>query len=679
MTFISLKIPPGIQKETPSLTSSPSWTDADKVRFKSGQPEKIGGWKATQAGVDGFLGVARSMIAWRLNNGLTVSAIGTHLKLYLYIDKYIDITPLRSSALLNDPLDTISGDATVTVNHTAHGGVTGDIVRFEDAISSTFDNAEVNIQHSITYIDVNSYSFEMATVASGSATGTGATLRIHYNHAISPTLSSPFDITNSSTTIVVNHINHDVATGDYVTFSGATHASFVDVEVNANHVMTRIDEDSYSFIVTTAATSTASGIGGSVVTEYEVPIGNEHAIGNFGFGAGSWGKQTWGTIRSVATEISELREWSLDHFGEDLICCLNGGRVYSWDATTINTDARATIVASSPSFNDLIVVTNPDRHLIAFGSAQGNRQDKMLIRWADQETTSSWVPTAENTAGDQTLSGGSKILVAARSQSSTLIWTDGGLHSMEFQGPPFTFSFQELGLNCGAISHQCVVTHNSVSYWMSDNDFFIYDGVVQTIPCTIHRHVFRDLNYNQITKVYCGLNKNFHEVIWFYPSENSIEIDRYAIYNYEEKIWYNGTFVRTVWLDSELHPYPLAADNNGVMYQHEFRDDTDDTAVDAYVESSDFDLAEGDEILFATRLVPDMTIDYGNVEYTVKYRLYPHATQFSETTQTVSATTEKLDIRMRARQVAVRVSSDESRDLWHMGVPRLDVRKDGKR
>ena len=679
MTFISLKIPPGVNKETPSLTSSPSWRDADKVRFKFGQPEKIGGWKATQAGINGFSGTARSMISWRLNSGLTVSALGTHSKLYLYIDSYIDITPLRSTVLLTNPLSTTNGDTTVVVTHTAHGALNGATVRVENSTSSFFDNDEVNDQHYITYINANSYSFKITTAATNTATNIGGVVRLHYEHPISPTLSNPFNITNTSNTIVVTHIAHDLRTGDYVTFSGATHSSFVDSEINANHRVTRINADSYSITVTTASTSTLSGIGGSVVAAYELPVGNEHAVNNFGFGAGTWSSETWGTARTNSTELSDIRHWSLDHFGQDLVCCSNQGRLYSWNANTLNTTARAEILTGSPAFNDVVVVTNPDRHLVTLGSATTGVQNKMLVRWGNQETKEEWTPIAENTAGDQVLSGGSRIFASERSQSSTLIWTDGGLHSMEFQGPPFTFGFQELGRNCGAISHECVITHNSVSYWMSDNDFFIYDGVVRTIPCTVHRHVFNDLNKIQITKVHAGLNKSFHEVIWLYPSASSIEIDRYVIYNYEEKIWYNGTFSRTVWMDSELHPYPLAADPTGVIYHHEYRDDADETAMIAHIESAEFDLGEGDNILFANRLVPDMVIDYGNVEYTLKYRLYPHAGQLSETTQTVTATTEKLDIRMRARQVALRISSDELRDLWHMGVPRLDVRRDGKR
>ena len=679
MTFLSLAIPPGINKETPSLTSSPAWRDADKVRFKFGQPEKIGGWQATQAGSDGFLGIARSIQSWRLNSGLIVSALGTHNKLYAYIDTLIDITPLRITALLTDPFNITSGDATVTVTHTAHGALTGDTVRFEDATSGGFDNAEVNIRHTITKIDANSYSFEMASNASGTDATTGGTVRAHYNHPISPVLTNPFDLVSGSTIVTVNATNHDCNTGDYTTFSGASHANFVDAEINTNHEVTWVDANTYTIEMVTAAGGTSTGVGGSVTSAYEIASGNEHAASNFGWGAASWGGGTWGTPRTISTEVIDIRHWGLDHFGEDLVCCPNGGRIYSLAASLINAGGRATVITTSPEFNDLVIVTNPDRHLVAFASESLGFQDRMLVRWASQETTTDWIPTALNTSGDQILSGGSKIFATERSQAATLIWTDGGLHSMGFQGPPFTFGFQELGRNCGAISHECVATHNSVSYWMSDNDFFLYDGVVRTIPCTIHRHVFTNLNHNQKTKVFAGINKNFHEVMWLYPTGTNKEIDSYAIYNYEENLWYNGTLDRTVWMDSELHPFPLAADANGVIYHHEFRDDGDGTPLAAHIESAEFDIGEGDRILFANRLVPDMVIDYGDVEFTLKYRLYPHGGQLSEVTQTVSATTEKLDIRMRARQVALRISSEELRDLWHMGTPRLDVRLDGKR
>lgn len=683
MALVSLQIPPGIDKETPSLTSSPAWRDCDKVRFKSGQPEKIGGWQATQAGAAGFLGVARSIISWRLNNGLTVSALGTHKKLYLYIDSYIDITPLRSWAFVPNGLNFVLSDATVTVNHTAHGASTGQSVRLENAAISGFSlaSSEINKRHAITVVDANSYTFELSSPALATSNNDGgANLIIHYDFEVSPVVTNPFDIVNTSTTLTVNHSNHGASIGDYVTFVNATDLNFDDPSVNTNHeIISVIDGNSYTVEMAVAATATTNGVGGSVTFEYEIPVGNQHAISNFGFGAGGYGLGTWGTARALSTENADLRHWSLDFYGEDLVACPNNGRIYSVDSTNIF-NTRAQLIANSPDFNDAIVVTNPDRHLVALASSpNGTFHDKMLVRWADQETIDDWVPIAENTAGDQILSGGSRIFKAERSQSSTLIWTDGGLYAMEFQGPPFTFGFNELGRNCGAVSYECVATHNSVSYWMSDNDFFIFDGVVRTIPCTVHTYVFDDLNKAQASKVFAGLIKNFHEVIWFYPSANSLEIDRYVIYNFRENLWYVGTLVRTCWVDSELHPYPLATDDTGIIYHHEFRDDNDGTPMDAFIESAEFDIGEGDKLLLANRVIPDMGFEFGNVEYTLKYRRYPHAGQLSELTQTIDANTTKIDVRMRARQIALRVSSNELRDRWFMGVPRIDVRPDGRR
>ena len=681
MAFLPLKIPPGINKEVPSLTSEPAWRDCDKVRFKWGQPQKLGGWQQTQAGINGFLGIGRSFISWRLNNGAVVSALGTHKKLYIYESSgYIDITPLRNWVNVVDPLDVAVGDKTVTVNHTAHGlAATGDIsVIIENAVISGVETTELNRRQTATYINANSYSFELDTAAGSSITGTGGTVKIHYDFEITNILTNPFDI-NTDTTLIVNHTAHGASLGDYVTFSGASDANFTDSEVNANHVIASIiDNDSYTVELTTATTATTTGIGGTVTADYEIAVGNQHAIGNVGWGAASWGGGTWGTARAIATEVSELRHWSLDHFGEDLVCCPNGGRIYQWDAGTLFQGIRAQVLANSPDYNDVVIVTNPDRHVVSLGSEGLGFQDKMLVRWPDQETTNDWTATAENTAGDQILSGGSKLFAAARTQSATLLWSDGGLYAMEFQGPPFTFGFTELGRNCGTISYEAVVTHNSVSYWMGENDFFMYDGVVRTIPCSLHTFVFDNINRAQQTKVFAGLITNFHEVIWLYPT-TGLEIDTYVIYNFREELWYHGTFDRTAWLDSPLHPYPLAVDSSGLTYHHEFRDDDDGTALNAHIESAEFDIGSGDNFIFARRLIPDMVIDYGNVEYPLKYRRYPHAGVMSETTQTVDANTEKLDIRLRGRQIALRISSNELRDLWNMGTPRLDVRNDGRR
>jgi len=593
MPLVPLKIVPGIQKERPSLTSEPSWRDGDKIRFKAGEPEKIGGWQSDLSGLNALTGVARSILVWRLNNGLLAGAIGTNEKLYLLEQSTIhDITPLRETqALGTDPLATVISTTTVTVTDTAHGS----------------------------------------------------------------------------------------ATGDYVTFSGAVCATLVDSEVNANHKITVIDANSYTFEVTTPASATDALDGGASITaEYEISIGSVSAVTNYGYGAGAYGVETYGTERTIAGTTIELRYWSLDHFGEDLVATHEAGRVYQWTYGGSFTN-RATLVTNSPQYQDLLIVTNPDRHLVTFASETTGTQDKMLVRWADQETTNSWTPSAENTAGDHILSGGSLIIAAHRSQNATFLWTDAGLHSMQFIGPPFTFGFTEIGTNCGAVSKSCIVNKDTTLYWMGKNDFFIYDGVVRVLPCSIHRYVFKNMQRAQLAKVTVGLIKEFDEVIWFYPSVAGTENDSYVIYNYEQNIWYNGTMIRTAWKDSELLNNPLGISADGTIYHHEMGTDDDSSPMTAYIESSEFDVDQGDRFFLIRRAIPDMTIVSGSVDYIFKTRRYPQSTQVTDTTKTVTSSTEKLDLRIRTRDLALRIESDALGDDWRMGTPRIDIRPTGRR
>jgi len=590
-----ITIAPGIQKETPSLTSEPAWRNSDKIRFKAGQPEKLGGWVRDGSGLNAIAGVARSILTWRLNDNQTLTAIGTNEKLYLFEQTALhDITPIRESqALGNDPFSTTISTTTVVVTDTAHGATQG----------------------------------------------------------------------------------------DYVTFSGAVCTTLVDAEVNANHQLTWIDNDSYSFEVTTAATATDANDGGASVTaDYELNIGAVSQVFNYGYGAGAYGMETYGDARTISGTVTTLRYWSLDHFGEDLVACHEEGRVYEWDASGSNFDTRATLISTSPTYQNTLLVTNPDRHLVTFAAEDTGTQDNMLVRWASQETTSDWTPVAENTSGSQILSGGSIIIAAHRSQNETLIWTDVGLHAMTFIGVPFVLSFNEIGTNCGAISKHCIINKNTVVYWMGKDDFFIYDGTVQVIPCTVHRHVFGNLEKSQLSKVTVGLIQQFDEVIWFYPSsDGGGENDSYVIYNYEQGIWYTGMMDRTTWLDSELLETPLGINSTGTIYHHEQGVDDDLSAMTAYIESSDFDIDQGDKFMFISRLIPDMTINAGSVDYIFKTKRYAQSTQTTDTTATVSATTEKVDLRIRTRDLAMRVESDALSDSWQMGTARLGVRTDGRR
>jgi hypothetical protein len=491
--------------------------------------------------------------------------------------------------------------------------------------------------------------------------------------------TNPFGTISGGTIVTVTDTAHDAKNGDYVTFSNAVCSTLVDSEVNANHKITVIDNNTYTFEVTTAATSTEPEDGGaSVSAAYELNIGATSQVFNYGYGSGAYGAESYGDARTISGTTTALRYWSLDHFGEDLVACHEEGRVYTWDASgTFST--RATLISTSPTYQNSLLVTT-ERHLVTFASEDTGTQNNMLVRWSDQEAITDWTPVAENTSGSQILAGGSVIVTALNTQNQTLIWTDTGLYSMTFIGVPFTFSFNEIGTNCGAISKHCAINKNTVVYWMGKDDFFIYDGTVQVIPCTVHRHVFSNLHPDQQGKITVGLIKEFDEIIWFYPSlPGGGENDSYVIYNYEQRIWYTGMIDRTAWLDTELLSNPLGISSTGTIYHHEQGTDDDTSAMVAYIETSDFDIEQGDKFMFISRLIPDMTINAGSVDYIFKTKRYAQSTQTTDTTATVSSTTEKVDLRIRTRDLAMRVESNALGDDWQMGTARLGVRTDGKR
>jgi hypothetical protein len=574
------------------LTSDPSWRDCDKVRFKAGQPEKIGGWSALNT-TGSLSGIARSTHTWRLNNGIIVTAIGTHEKLHLLRDANItDITPIRQTGLLGaDPFDATSGSTTVTVTHNTHGATNNDYVTFSGAVCAVLEDSEVNANHQITYVDANTYTFEVTTPATGT----------------------------------------DAADG-----------------------------------------------GASVNGAYEISVGNASSASDYGYGAGAYSREEYGDARTIGGIDIELRFWSLDNFGEDLVVCHEAGRVYRWTYAGNFTD-RAVVQSNSPPTSDFLIVTSPDRHLVVFSTDTAGTHNKLLLAWADRETTNTWTPTAENTAGDQVISTGSQLMTARKTQNGTLIWTDIGLHFMEHIGAPFTFGFSEIGHHCGAVSRMCVVSRDTMIYWMGKDNFYVYDGVVSILPCTVHRHVFKNITRTQTSKIIGGFIEEFDEIIWFYPSASDNENDKYVIYNYLQKIWYIGTMQRTAWENAELINYPRGIDNNGNIYDHELTSDDNGSAITAYIESSDFDVAEGDKAYLISELIPDMAITSGSVDYILKTKRYPHSTQVSDTTKTVSATTESINLRIRSKILALRIESDALGDNWRMGRSRVAIRPDGVR
>lgn len=625
MTLKTYKFASGIDKENTRYANEGRWWSMDKMRFRSGTPEKIGGWQ--KAIITPFLGVCRALFNWMDLDGDNIMSLGTNIKLY--------------------------GE---------RGGAIFDITP----------------------------SVQTRT------------------HSTTPTTDNCLQTTNGSKVVRVNLASHAAVVGSYVVISGVTGTvgGIPASNFNKEHIVTATPSTSYFEItVATTATSSTTGGGVNIVVEMLLENGVEYASGGTGWGAGGWSRGGWGSAADVsATSSSQLRLWFFDNFGENLLANVRGGQIYYWRPSLGYSSAnRAISLTELPGASDVplfsnYVVSTDERHVVAFGTnAIGDtEQDPLLIRWCDQEDPAMWTPTATNSAGDIRVPMGSEILGARQTRQEVLVWTDSSLHSLQYVGAPYTFTLQTLSDNCSLISPNAQISVNNVTYWMGYDKFYAYSGRVETLPCSLRRFVYSDLNRAQALQIQVGLNEQFGEIMWFYCSANSNNIDRYVVYNYLENIWYYGTINRTVWLDTHLRGAPFACANDGYMYQQEVGCDDGSTnppsAITAYIESADFDIDDGDKFSFIKRIIPDITFENSTsstpgVTYTLKARNFPGAGYDESNSRSVARTasapvdqfTSQVWIRVRGRQAAIRVESTAVGVMWQLGANRLDIRPDGRR
>lgn len=617
--LVPLKFRPGINREGTSYSNEGGWWHGDKIRFRTGFPETIGGWQKYSTST--IAGTCRNLFAWTSLSGTTNIGVGTNLKYYAVIGSdFFDITPLR------------------------------------------------------------------ATTAAGDVT---------------------FAATNGSATLTVSDTGHGAQVGDYVTFSGAVSlGGDVTADIlNANHVVASItDANTYtiSLSVTANASDTGNG-GGSVVGEYEIMSGLESATAGTGYGAGGYGDGGYGEPSEETSTRLILRTWSHDNFGEDLVINPRDGGVYYWDYSG-GTSARAVPLSSlsgasdAPTISRLTMVSDQDRHIICLGcdpSTDPGVQDPLLIRWSDQENAADWTARTTNTAGFIRLSSGSRIVAALQTKREILIFTDASVHTMQFIGPPYTFGIQELGKSGQIVGPNAAVAVEDVVYWMGDGKFMRYDGTISEVQCSVREYVFNELDAEQQAKVVAGHNTRFSEVWWFYPTTEGSECEKYVVYNYALNVWYYGCMDRTAWLDSGLLSYPLAASSDGHLYYHEFGLNDGSTnppqGINAYIESSDQDIEEGDNFVFVSRMIPDITFRNStgtpSATLTVKMKEFP-GDNFSQTddeqvtqiaTVPLEQFTRQVFLRVRGRSFALRLESDGTETAWRIGVPRIEIRRDGKR
>lgn len=614
MPLQRLQFRSGVNKEATSYANEGGWAETDKVRFRSGYPEKIGGW--IRLSINSFLGVCRTLFNWVALDTTNLLGIGTHLKYYVERGGvYNDITPLRATVnVATNAFTTVLGSNTVTVN---------------DASGGFF-------------------------------------------------------------------------AGDFVTISGSGAVNGIPAgEINGEHQIVSATATTWTFVTTTTA-ATSSGTTGAATFAYQINVGLATYIAGGGWSAGGFGRSTWGSGVSGATAGagSQMRLWNHFNFGQDLVYGPRDGAIYYWkyDVSFPRGVLLSSLVGASdvPSIHKYLIVSD-NRFLIAFGvnPIGSATQDPMLIRWADQESLTQWTPAITNQAGEQRLARGSQIITASQTRQEILVWTDACLYSMQYVGPDPIWGFTILADNTSIISPGAATTVNNVTYWMGSDKFYIYTGRVEVLPCALRQFVFGNINTDQAFQVVSGSNEGFNEVWWHYCSAGSTTVDSYVIYNYLERIWYYGSLNRTAWLDSPLRAFPMAAANGTILY-HEASVDDESTGtpqpIVSYVQSSDFDIGDGHQFGFVWRVIPDVTFAGStttnpSVTFTVRPRRNPGADYGTDDNPVVTRTqtvpveqyTQYAYVRMRGRQMALKVSSNTLGTQWQLGAPRIDIRPSGRK
>ena len=614
MPLTQLNFQPGIDTENTPTGAEGKWVDGDKIRFRKGLPQKIGGW--TKFSTDYYVGVGRALEQWFALDGSRLEALGTDRKVYAYASGTSqDITPIRSTEALVNAISTTSSSDIITITDTTHGAIQGDFV----------------------------------------------------------TLSS---------------VSTDV---------GGIPAATLDAEYE---ILSIANVDAYTIQSSATATSSVGPTANCTVT-YQLNIGPSEQTFGYGWGAGTWSAGTWNTPRTSSNVILDARLWSINNWGEDLIITQKDGGTYEWDTSGGMTDNRATVIANAPTTSTLSLVSTETRHVVCMGTETtiGDiaTQDKMFIRWSDQEDYNQWTPNVTNSAGSQRIAGGSEIRCARPAKGTILVWTDTTMQSMSFIGPPFIFGFRQLGNDCGAVGLNSAMVIDDVAYWMSDGQFFRYAGSVQEIPCPILNHVFDDINKTQYAQVYAAQNSEFSEVIWYYCSSSSDQCDRYVIYNYLENSWYFGTMDRSTYQDNGVELNPLATEylstsnastistinglteGRSLIYAQESGVDADGSALTAYIQSGDGDIADGETFSFINKVIPDFQNQTGNTVITLSVKDYPNDTATVGETLTVNNTTRFVNTRIRGRQSNIKIQNNNIGDNWRFGTLRVNIKQDGKR
>ena len=746
MPLQKLAFRPGVNRENTSYANEGGYYASNKIRFRSGQPEKVGGWTADTGTTTSALkpttgtlwGVTRAMWNWLNLTGYNLLALGTNLKYYIQngANGYsYDVTPLRTTTAAGEVTFSASnGSPIITVTDIAHGAQAGDFVTFSGAVSlggnitATILNAEFQIT---TYISSNQYTITASVNANGSDSGTGGA-----------SVVGAYQIT-TGTDVYSQNVGWGAGTWGGIVFGTATTVITGGTLSSSNTTVTVSSTAAFTSSGNILIDSETISYSGKTSTEF---TGCTRGLSGTGSGAatthanGSTVTQSttftgWGSPAATGIGV-QLRLWSQSNFGEDLIFNPRGGALYYWanasSASTFNRgqylgpstavvtkSGTITTDAYCPTVANFVMVSDASRFVLVFGCNDygSTIQNPLLIRWSDQESFATWYPAVTNQAGSYQLSHGSTIVTAMQTRQEILVLTDSAIYSMQYLGPPYVWSFQIMGDNISIAGPNAIATANNITYWMGTDKFYMYSGRVQTLPSTLREYVYNDINLEQSYQFCAGTNEGYNEIWWQYCSAGSTVVDRYVIYNHLDNVWYYGDWDnyqgvnqgRTAWLDSPLRAYPMAttygvaggSSNTQLVYHENGVDDgtvNPSVPIVATVTSSDFDIGDGHNFGFVWRLIPDLTFDGSNVNQpTAMFTVLPRANSGApygssnnpdvvsaqnyqnQRTYAIQQFTQQVYVRIRGRQMAFQVSSDALGVQWQLGVPRIDIRPDGRR
>ena len=710
-----VKFAPGFNKQVTSTGGESQWVNGDNVRFRYGSPEKIGGW--AQLGSVDITGRNTAIHHFINTSGIKYAVLGTNRILYAYSGGiFYDIHPIKATTTLTSAFSTTNGSTAVTITFSsAHNINKGDIIlldNFSSITNSNFVAADFNDnKFQVTTIPTSTtltVTMDSAESGSGASTSGGIRVKHYYPVGVALEVASTGRGLGSwggieagvFTSTLSSSINTSVTT---LTMASASSFPSSGTVIIANELIT------YTGVSSNTLTGLTRGANGTTAASHSSGATVQDASGYAG-----WNTAVSGDV------VTAPGLWSLDNFGNKLVATITGGESFEWDSNpTGANNTRATIISGAPTASEFSLVSTPDRHLIFFGTettiGTSSTQDPMFIRFSSQEDINTYTPSATNTAGTQRLSDGSKIVGAIRGRDAIYVWTDTALFIMRFVGPPFTFSFQQVGTNCGLIGKNAAVEVDGTAYWMSENGFFRYTGKLESLPCLVEDHVYDDINTTPKQHINVGLNNLFGEIMWFYPNSGSGTVNRMVAYNYldstpQRPVWTTGTLARTAWQDSAIFGKPHATEydadgttavdvnhvygcTDGVSTYFEHETGLNQvkegaiTAITASIESGDFDIGQqglqgdGEFMMKIRRVIPDFLSQTGDARITLNLRDFPNDTAASSTLGpfTVTSGTQKIDTRARARSISLKIDNTSTSQFWKVGTFRIDYQPDGRR